>query len=173
MDRLAARRETSASQREAIVALHKASIPAREISHLLNLNKRTVLRWIKRYKETGDTENLPRSRAPRHTTAEQHELIITTTQQEPLTIAVAVKIKTGFQFNVQTLRNKLHSAGIHHRTPAVKPQLTQSHKDKPLGILLYSPMKTPFHKMITGNFTLGIETVQGNRLFSLIRLLIA
>ena len=97
MDRLAARRETSASQREAIVALHKESIPAREISRLLNLNKRAIVRWIKRYKETGNTENLPRSGAPRHTTAEQDELIITTTQQEPLTNAVAVKIKTGFR----------------------------------------------------------------------------
>ena len=79
---------------------------------------------------------MPRSGAPRHTTAEQDELIITTTQQEPLTNAVAVKIKTGLQINVQTMRNRLHSAGIRNRTPAVKPQLTQSHKDKPLGFAL-------------------------------------
>lgn len=136
MDHLTARREISVSQRETIVALHKASIPAREISRLLNINKRTVLRWIKRYTETRNAESLPRSGAPRHTTAEQDELIITTTQQQPLTNAVAVKIKTGLQINVQTLRNRLHSAGIHHRTPAVKPQLTQSHKEERLGFAL-------------------------------------
>lgn len=136
MDRPTARRETSACQRETIVALHKANMSAREISRFLSINKRTVLRWIKRYTEAENTENLPRSGAPRRTTKEQDELIIATSQQQPLTNAVAVKMKTGLQIHVQTLRNRLHKAGIHHRTPAAKPQLTKSHKEERLGFAL-------------------------------------
>ena len=136
MDR-AQGKETSASQREAIIVLHMADVPAREISRRLAIPKRTVYRWIKLHRERNSIENRPRSGAPRRTTREQDELIIATVQQQPLTNAVAIKQKLELQqIGVQTVRNRLHEAGIHHRIPATKPFLTQQHKEERLGFAL-------------------------------------
>ncbi|XP_076058097.1 uncharacterized protein LOC143035225 [Oratosquilla oratoria] len=113
-----ARSETSETQRQRIISLHMANIQAREISRMLNIHIRTVYRWIKRHEETENIKSLPRSGAPRRTTREEDELIASTAQQQPLTNAVTLKNKIGLQVGVQTIRNRLHAAGIRNKIPA-------------------------------------------------------
>lgn len=100
MDR---RRETTPPQRQQIIALYIANIPARQIARQLNIKKRTVNRWIQSYRLRQNIENIPRCGAPRRTT-EQDELIIASAQEQPLTNCVAIKKQHNLPVGVQTVR---------------------------------------------------------------------
>ncbi|KAG0723538.1 Transposable element Tc1 transposase [Chionoecetes opilio] len=132
-------RETNLQERQSIKALMSADIPTTEISRILNINKRTVQRWMKRIRETendASLKSLPRSGAPRQVTALEQQRILATVQQNPLTTAVQVKREIGSRFGTATIRKILHKAGIHHRIPASKPFLTQANKEQRLGFAL-------------------------------------
>lgn len=130
------RGETTLEQRYSIKALMSAGIAPSEISETLNINKRTVYRWMKRIEETNNVNSLPRSGGPRQVTEEEEHRIIAAARRSPLTTAVRLKQKIRTQFGVQTVRKILHRADIHHRTPAVKPFLSQENMEERLGFAL-------------------------------------
>ncbi|XP_064117599.1 uncharacterized protein LOC135223021 [Macrobrachium nipponense] len=148
MDRLPGK-ETSPAQREAIIALHLVQVPVREISRRLNIPKRTIHRWIKLFTDRQSLENRPRSGTPRITTREQDKMIVDAVKEQPLITAVAVKQQLGLQICVQTVRNRLHGAVLHHRIPARKPLLTQQHKEARMGFALqYLPEDASFWDLV-------------------------
>ena len=128
--------EISEGQRKAIVAMHNSNTSARDIARMLNISRPTVYRWIHRSLETEDLTDKKRSGRPRFTTPEVDNAIIKTAQQQPITTAVAIKQQIQCNIGVQAVRKRLHASGIHHRSPAVKPGLTQAHKDDRLGFAL-------------------------------------
>ena len=140
---------TSLSLRRSIVDLHKANISPREISRQLGVDKRTVYRWICQERQRGNIENLPRSGRPRSTTPHQDQLIIDMARRTPLTNAVTIRKEIQTQVAVQTVRNRLHEAGIHHRIPAEKPFLTAIHQQERLGFALqYYPKDAEFWQQV-------------------------
>ncbi|XP_050724621.1 uncharacterized protein LOC127002582 [Eriocheir sinensis] len=130
------RGETTLEQRYSIKALMSAGTAPSDISRILNINKRTVYRWMKRIQETNNVNSLPGSGGPRHVTQEEEQRIIASARRSPLTTSVQLKHKIGCQFGVQTIRKILHRADIHYRTPAVKPFLSQENKEERLGFAL-------------------------------------
>ena len=48
--------------------------------------------------------------------------------EDPLTNAVAIKEELNLEVTAQTVRNRLHKAGIHHRSPAIKQKLEERHR---------------------------------------------
>ncbi|XP_066982196.1 uncharacterized protein [Macrobrachium rosenbergii] len=60
-------------------------------------------------------------------------MIAAAVKEQPQMTAVAVKQQLGLQIRVQTVRNRLHGAGMHHRIPARKPLLMQQHKEEKMG----------------------------------------
>lgn len=113
-----------------------ANITPPEIARTLHLNKRTVYRWVKKIAETDNINNLPRSGAPRQVTEAVEDEIIRTARRSPLTTAVAIKKKIRCRFSVDTVGSVLHRNGLHHRTPASKPFLTDRNKEERLGFAL-------------------------------------
>ena len=139
------RSETYVAQRQSIMALVSANIPTREIARILNISQRTVHRWTKRGLETESLENRKRSGAPRRTTKEEYRQVIQTAIENSLTTAVHIKMQTGLIVGAQTLRNRLHEVGLHHRTPTTKPFLTHANKEERLGFALqYYPKEASF-----------------------------
>ncbi|XP_064111333.1 uncharacterized protein LOC135218815 [Macrobrachium nipponense] len=162
MDRLPGK-ETSPAQREAIIALHLVQIPVREISRRLNIPKRTIHRWIKLFTERQSLENRPLEvETPRITTRVQDKMIVDAVKGQPLITAVAVKQQLGLQICVQTVRNRLHGAGLHHRIPARKPLLTQQHKEARMGFALqYLPEDASFWDLVI--FCIAEENIEPSR----------
>lgn len=50
--------------REKIISLHKKKKPTREIAYLLDISKSKAAFWVKRFKDTGNLNNKPRSGRP-------------------------------------------------------------------------------------------------------------
>ncbi len=50
--------------REKIISLHKKKKPTREIAYLLDVSKSKAAFWVKRFKDTNDLKNRPRSGRP-------------------------------------------------------------------------------------------------------------
>ncbi|KAK3894535.1 hypothetical protein Pcinc_001691 [Petrolisthes cinctipes] len=123
----------------------RANNPAREIAGRLNIQIRSVYRWITLNERRGNIENIPRCGAPRRTSREDDDIIVATARRQPLSNAVAMRQMTGIQVGIQTYRKRLHKAGIHHLRPATKVMLTEKHKEERLGFALqYYPMDFSF-----------------------------
>lgn len=82
-----------------------------------------------RAEETDHYANLPRGRPPRRTTpAEDHD-ILRSVEADPQSNAVAIRDALHLDVTARTVRRRMHSAGVHHRTPAIKEFLTQEHRE--------------------------------------------
>lgn len=82
-------------------------------------------RWVRRYEEGDTTE---RVRAPRPRAINENELnnMIATYEENPFTPTRSFAQE--YEVSMQTIRNELHRAGVHHRRPAKKIILTQEQK---------------------------------------------
>lgn len=146
MDR---RRETSVAERKAIVAMAGSNVSTRDIAATYSISQRTVQRWIRRHQEGEGFENAQRCGAPRRTTREEDERIVSCAQRTPLITAVTVKKNTRVDVGVQTVRKRLHDANLHHRTPATKPFLTEKNREQRLGFALqYYPQEASFWDLV-------------------------
>lgn len=143
------RRETTVDQRQTLINLANANIPTKDIARILNVDRSTVQRWRKRHEETNSLENKRRPGGPRHTTEEEDALIINAATDNPLTTAVRIKASTEVNVGVHTVRKRLHEAGLHHRTPATKPFITETNREERLGFALeYYPVEATFWQQV-------------------------
>ncbi|CAF3669016.1 unnamed protein product [Rotaria socialis] len=136
MERASSRHETTKPMRGSIIALHELGLSKTAIANRLGLTRVTVRKWIRRYEEEGDLNSRHRPGAPHCTTQHQDEEIFESAIETPLTTAVAITSNLQLRCSVDTVRNRLSTAGINHHIPATKSSLTQTHKDTRLGFAL-------------------------------------
>ncbi|KAK2578581.1 hypothetical protein KPH14_012014 [Odynerus spinipes] len=112
--------ETTPELRNRMVGMYEAGLGLREIAAAVNCSQRTVKRWLNRFDKEGNVETRERCGRKRATTVEQDEAIIRLATQTPLTAAKAVLPALGLTCSVDTVRERLHKAGIHSWTPSRK-----------------------------------------------------
>ena len=95
----------------------------------------SIDRIRQRYAASGDVKDLPRSGRPRATNLAEDRLITNTTLRNRFTNAPTTTKRIrqqrgagGIPVSVQTIRNRLHAAGLKSRVPAKKPCLSQRHR---------------------------------------------
>ncbi|KAK3880836.1 hypothetical protein Pcinc_014694 [Petrolisthes cinctipes] len=87
------------SERSRIVALHDEGLSNRAIAGRLGVSMPTVRKWIRRWQETGNLNDL------------------------------AITTDLGLEVSNTTVSRRLHAAGPHHRVPAMKEHLTDVHRN--------------------------------------------
>lgn len=87
---------------------------------MIVLQQRTVKRWLNRFDKEGTVETRERCGRKRATTSEQDEAIVRLATQTPITAAKAVLPALGLTCSVDTVRERLHKAGIHNWSPSRK-----------------------------------------------------
>lgn len=70
-------------------------------------------------------EKRPRSRV---TTREEDQRIIQAAENNPFTNARSIREELSLEVSDDTVRRRLHQAGIHHRVSAKKEYLTDAHR---------------------------------------------
>lgn len=103
-----------------MVGMYEAGLGLREIAAAVNCSQRTVKRWLNRFDKEGTVETRERCGRKRATTAEQDEAIVRLATQTPITAAKSVLPALGLTCSVDTIRERLHKAGIHNWSPSRK-----------------------------------------------------
>nr|XP_033331449.1 uncharacterized protein LOC117223331 [Megalopta genalis] len=112
--------ETTPELRNRMVGMYEAGLGLREIAAAVNCSPRTVKRWLNRFDKEGTVETRERCGRKRATTVEQDEAIVKLATQTPITAAKAVLPALGLTCSVDTIRERLHKAGIHNWSPSRK-----------------------------------------------------
>ncbi|KMQ93803.1 af4 fmr2 family member 4-like protein [Lasius niger] len=112
--------ETTPELRNRMVGMYEAGLGLREIAAAINCSQRTVKRWLNRFDKEGTVETRERCGRKRATTSEQDEAIVRLATQTPITAAKAVLPALGLTCSVDTVRERLHKAGIHNWSPSRK-----------------------------------------------------
>ena len=81
--------------------------------NLSSIQERTVKRWLDRWRKEGNVQTKERKGRKRITTKEQDDAIIAMATEQPLTAAKYVAPALGLKCSVDTVRERLHKAGIH------------------------------------------------------------
>lgn len=118
----------SDANRIGMIALYRQGISQRRIAKITGRALSTVNRVFKACKTEGRLSDLPHGSRPRSTTAEQDLLIIAAAVDNPFLTAQQIKTELGLNIDVQAVRQRLHEAGLHSRTAARKPLLSDRHK---------------------------------------------
>ncbi|XP_034947371.1 uncharacterized protein DDB_G0284459-like [Chelonus insularis] len=112
--------ETTPELRNRMVGMYEAGLGLREIAAAVNCSQRTVKRWLNRFEKEGTVETRERCGRKRATTSEQDEAIVRLATQTQITAAKAVLPALGLTCSVDTVRERLHKAGIHNWSPSRK-----------------------------------------------------
>ena len=113
----------------------QAGQSSRRVAMAFNTSRQSIDRIRQRYAASGDVKDLPRSGRPRATNRAEDRLITNTMLRNRLTNAPTTTRRIrqqrgagGIPVSVQTIRNRLHAAGLKSRVPAKKPCLSQRHR---------------------------------------------
>ena len=105
------------------------------VAMAFNTSRQSIDRIRQRYAASGDVKDLPRSGRPRAKNRAEDQLITNTTLRNRFTNAPTTtrwirqqRCAGGIPVSVQTIRNRLHAAGLKSRVPAKKPCLSQRHR---------------------------------------------
>lgn len=117
------------NERDRAVGMLAAGTPVTRVARLFGCSRATIHNLGRRYNQTGDTVDAPRSGRPKATTPRQDRMITLThlrNRFQPATV-------TARQFHVsgQTIRNRLRSnrRKIRARRPYKRPILLRRHRD--------------------------------------------
>jgi len=116
-------------ERELIIKLHKEKRSTYEISSILGISQTKASFWVRRYKKTGNLENLPRSGRPTPLTKDELESIrsqIKSRMLEPKKSGISskevleiIKHKTKRKYTLRHTQRLLHKMGLSLITPRV------------------------------------------------------
>lgn len=118
-------------QKYEINILHERNYSIRQIAKDMNINKNTVERWLKRYKNTNSIERQDGSGRKEKLTTDQKKTIVNEIQKNDLITANRIKENVeadGISISVSTVRNILRSSKFSYGAPKLKPLLTEKHK---------------------------------------------
>lgn len=105
--------ETSVEIRNRMIGMSEAGLSTLSIALAIDRSERTVKRWLERWNKEGNVQTKERKGRRRITTKEQDEAIVAMATQHPLTAAKYVAPALGLKCSVDTIRERLHKAGIH------------------------------------------------------------
>lgn len=88
--------------------------------------RKTVKRWVTRFESEGHLEPRQRVALPRVITSDRLALMVETFEREPFTSTKTFAKE--FNCDVQTVRNHLRQAGILHKKPVMRINLTEADK---------------------------------------------
>lgn len=130
------RKQLSVEQRARIMALHEESFSTRYIASRMHVAQSTVVKSVKRFKETTGNEDRPRCGRPRVTTAREDKFITITSKRKRTLTAPDIREEiNGLRrkpLSVATVRRRLLNAGLKGRVAAKKPLLREANKEKRL-----------------------------------------
>lgn len=86
----------------------------------------TVYLWLRRWDDDGHIREFKKTGRPRKTSRQQDQTIINAFRNNGFSRTDVIAINNNLSLN--TVRRRLHEAGIHHRVPAKKLMLTARHK---------------------------------------------
>lgn len=113
-----------------MIGMSECGLSQRGISRKLGIARKTVGTWLRRWQEEEDLSDKRKgSIHPRVTNARENQQIVQTTEANPHMNAQQIKEALNIQASVDTMRKRLHHAGIHHRTPAIMDPLTPRHEE--------------------------------------------
>ena len=119
-----------------LIVLHEEGYSQRQIADRLKITQSTVCKHIKRYKETGDVHDRPRTGRPRKTsTATDRYIQITSERDRFLTapdIARILQDADIVDIHRSTVSRRLSFAGLDGRVARKKPLLSETNRVKRL-----------------------------------------
>ena len=102
-----------------------------DVARAFNVSRSTISRLWSRFQATGTPTDRPRSGRPRATTAAQDRFIVLRHLRDRFTPAssTAQAIRNTRRISDQTVRNRLHTAGLRACRPVRGPVLTRRHRE--------------------------------------------
>lgn len=126
------RRKLTAHDRGRAIGWIEDGNSFREVSRRLNMSLSVVQRLYERFQATGSTEERPRTGRRRCTTIRDDRYLRLSALRDRTVTATRLqhqlRVATDVNVSRQTLRNRLHEAGLHSRTPATRLSLTRAHR---------------------------------------------
>lgn len=132
-----------------MIDLAEANISSQKIAAMMNISRRTVQRWRRRYEDTETLENTRRCGSPRRTTRQEDDAILHFASQNPHMTAVQIKENIQLKIGPYTVRKRLREAGLQHQAAAANLGLSQSSREERLGFALeYLPAEATFWEKV-------------------------
>lgn len=106
-----------------------------QVSRYLRIDRQTVRRWVTRYEESGDVQDLERKGRKRKTSMRNDNAIIRLFEKDPsmtLNRARAQLKRRRIEVSNQTISRRLHEVGMTALPPIFKPLLNSNHIKKRL-----------------------------------------
>lgn len=129
-------KELDVSVKNMIIRLRNEGLTYRAIGVQLHISLFTVRSVVKKFKETGSTENKTRSGRPRIFSTREKRVIINKVKKNPKISAPQIARDVAFTsqktFSVQTVRNVLHEGSYYGRAARKKPFISEINRRKRL-----------------------------------------
>ncbi|KAK4302568.1 hypothetical protein Pmani_025344 [Petrolisthes manimaculis] len=133
---MAARRAQAAQRqgdkvalRGRIVGMRESGLSTCDIAEEVGVHRTTVYRWLKRWDEEGNLRDHSKPGRARKTTAEEDRRIREYFETHPFSNAIAAREHLQLDLSAETIRKRMKEMGFRHRTPAIKPKLTERHRE--------------------------------------------
>jgi transposase len=125
------RRRLSEDEMNRGIGIFKAGRSQRQVAHVLGVSQSVVSRMWNRFQKTGNVLQGNDGSRERSTTQAQDRFIVRHARRQRFPNATTLRNDfqdaTGVCVSTQTVRNKLHDAGLRSRRPAIRIPLTQRH----------------------------------------------
>lgn len=147
------RKETGVEIRNLIVKLREDGKSYGEIAKTVKKCRATIQSIIKKYEETGNSCNQPRSGRPKVLNNREIRLLIKKVKKDPKksapTLAAELATETNKRVHAETVRRILRCNGFHGRTPRRKPLISKVNQQKRLTYALkYQNETSDFWKQV-------------------------
>ena len=114
------RREQGQSTKDRIIGMSTAGLSGRNIADQLGLVPSTVNKVIKRYKDSGSTENSTRSGRPKKITERDYRHLVSNVKKDRRSTLQDITNKMPSKVSLSTIRRTLHERSINSRIAAKK-----------------------------------------------------
>lgn len=110
------------------IGMWKSGLSKHSIATILRVDRRTLRRWIERYRRVGDYKRIIGSGRKRKTSNREERMLLRTTKANPFASGPTLHKLCNFSASIRTLRRLLNENGMISGSPKFVPLLTESHK---------------------------------------------
>ncbi|KAK3883289.1 hypothetical protein Pcinc_012326 [Petrolisthes cinctipes] len=96
--------DTQLTRRASIIALHEEGYSSRRIAERLGCSRSCIQKWIHRWQETGNLNDLKRNPRSRVTSREDDQRILQAAQDDPVNNAKAIREELALAVSATTIR---------------------------------------------------------------------
>jgi transposase len=119
-------------ERSAAVTLCRIGETQQHAAARINCTRQTVSHWKRKFEETGEVVDAPRSGRSRETTEEDDTLLVASSVIEPFDTPKILKLKLGLDVSVDTIDRRLVESGLPGRVAVHTYPFTEEHRRKRL-----------------------------------------